>query len=129
MWRAHGRRTHRLCDPTAECIGVTSVAAQMIATANAFPSTANRPAGAPHIVAILPRGEAIRNFVHTNALDRLAEQARVTLLTVLPTPQYRQNFERRYDAVHELEQIDERWAVRIQRDVLDMAHGRWMWSE
>ena len=29
----------------------------------------------------------------------------------------------------ELHSTDERWIVRIHRELLDMAHGRWLWSE
>jgi hypothetical protein len=86
-------------------------------------------AARPRIVAILPRGEAIRNFVHTGALDRLSQDADVSLVTVLPNESYRESFQRRYGDVRELQGIDERWIVRIHRDFLDMAHGRWLWSE
>jgi hypothetical protein len=83
----------------------------------------------PRIVAVLPRGEAIRNFVHTGALDRLGESAEVSLITVLPNQGYRDSFARRYAGVHELKGVSERWIVGIQRDFLDIAHGRWLWSE
>jgi hypothetical protein len=89
----------------------------------------SRSRARPRIVAILPRGEAIRNFVHTGALDRLSQDADLSLVTVLPNQQYRESFPRRYRRVDELKGIEERWIVRVQRDFLDMAHGRWLWSE
>src|SRR5262249_50724782 len=37
-----------------------------------------------HIVTILPRGEAIRNFVYTGVLDEISREAKVPLLSVVP---------------------------------------------
>ena len=37
------------------------------------------------IVAVLPRGEAIKNFVYTRALDTLAESHALSIISVLPT--------------------------------------------
>src|SRR5262249_35194273 len=39
----------------------------------------------PRAVAILPRGEAIRNFVYTDVLDELMRNVEVTVLSVLPS--------------------------------------------
>ena len=38
----------------------------------------------PHVVAVLPRGEAIRNFIYSGALDEVAAHAKVTVLSVVP---------------------------------------------
>jgi len=103
---------------------VTAVAARALER-----EAAVRGAAAPRIVVVLPRGEAIRNFMHTGAVDQLADRADVTLLTVLPNEQYRRSFERRVGRVVELRSAPERWVVRIHRELLDMAHGRWLWSE
>jgi hypothetical protein len=84
---------------------------------------------APRIVIILPRGEAIRNFVHTGAIDDVARRADLSLVTVLPNDGYRRSFEQRAHRVLELHSAGTRWIVRIHRELLDMAHGRWLWSE
>ena len=81
------------------------------------------------VVAILPRGEAVRNFVYTGALDEIAKEAELTLLTVLPNGEIQDLLETRYQNVVELEPIRERWVVGMARELLDMAHGRWLWSE
>jgi hypothetical protein len=82
-----------------------------------------------HVVAILPRGEAIRNFVYSGALDRVAERSRLTVLSVIPNAEIRQLLESRYEHVYELPDVPERWAVGAMREVLDVVHGRWLWSE
>ena len=45
--------------------------------------TASGVSGRPHIVLVIPRGEAIRNFLNSETLPSLAAQARVTLLSVV----------------------------------------------
>jgi hypothetical protein len=85
--------------------------------------------GNSHVVAILPRGEAIRNFVYTGALDEIGRRAEVTLLTVLPSNELEEEFRSRYHNTYQLREIAERWSVGFLREILDMAHGRWLWSE
>jgi hypothetical protein len=84
---------------------------------------------AGRVVAILPRGEAIRNFVYTGALDEVRRQADLTVVSVLPSPSLTDLLRERYRDVRELKSIREHRVVRIAREVLDMAHGRCMWSE
>jgi hypothetical protein len=81
------------------------------------------------VVAVLPRGEAIRNFVWSGALDELQRTRPVRLLSVLPDESIARTLRERYSAVDELREIGERRAVRVLRELLDMAHGRWLWSE
>lgn len=81
-----------------------------------------------HVVAILPRGEAIRNFVYSGALDEVARKAKVSLISIIPNSDLEASLKTRYESVHRLHQVRERWIVRIQREILDMAHGRWLWS-
>ncbi len=92
----------------------------------ALPSSA---AARLRIEAILPRGEAIRNFVYTGALDRIRSQMDVDVISVLPDEAINKLMENRYDSVMELTEIPERWLVRAIRGVVEMAHGRWLWSE
>ncbi|HEX8849564.1 MAG TPA: hypothetical protein VF761_08535 [Gemmatimonadaceae bacterium] len=81
-----------------------------------------------HILAILPRGEAIRNFTHSGALDRVARDAELSLLSVIPDAECFASLVGRYGRVIELEEPAERYPVRLLRDILDMAHGRHLWS-
>ncbi|NLC57699.1 MAG: hypothetical protein GX774_12740 [Armatimonadetes bacterium] len=82
-----------------------------------------------HLAAVLPRGEAIRNFVYTGALDEVAKQADLTVLSVAPSEEIWGALASRYPRVLPLRQLPERWTIGALRDILDMAHGRWLWSE
>jgi len=84
---------------------------------------------APRVVAILPRGEAIRNFVYTGALDEIASEAEVSLLSVFPGGHLTDLLQSRFQSIQQLREIKERWVVGALRELLDMAHGRWLWSE
>jgi hypothetical protein len=79
-------------------------------------------------VAILPRGEAIRNFVYTGALDQLCGDADLSLLSVVPNHQLWAWLEERYQKVIPLNEHPDKWIVRFIREELDVAHGRWLWS-
>lgn len=81
------------------------------------------------IVAILPRGEAIRNFIYSGALDDLARHLPVSLLTVIPDDEYREMVQGRFDSLHELKAASESLPVRLLREQLDVTHGRYLWSE
>ena len=83
----------------------------------------------PHVVAVFPRGEAIRNFVYSGALDEVRRGARLTMLSVMPSPEVEQSLRQHADEVLELREVPERWPVRFAREILDLAHGRWIWSE
>lgn len=80
------------------------------------------------VVAILPRGETFRNFIYTGALDHLEETTDLTVLSVVPSPEFEQLLKQRFKRALPLESAQDRWAVRFLREVLDMAHGKWLWS-
>lgn len=81
------------------------------------------------IVAIIPRGEVIRNFVYTKALDYVAEKAKLSLLTVSTNQTLDQMLKDKYGDIYPLENYAERWGVRFQREIIDVAHNRWLWSK
>ena len=83
----------------------------------------------PRIAVILPRGEAIRNFVYTGALDEVAREAEVTLLSVMPSSDVQDLLRARYRNVLQLREIRERRIVGSIREILETAHGRWLWSK
>jgi len=83
----------------------------------------------PHVVGILPRGEAIRNFVHTGCFDEVARHTALTVLSVAPNAEVYDELRARYGRVFPLESIEERWPARFSREILDLAHGRWLWSK
>jgi hypothetical protein len=82
-----------------------------------------------HVVALLPRGEALRNFVYTGALEEVAAQADLTVLSVIPSDSIRTLLCSRYASVMPLDaSFKERYVIGCLREILDMAHGRWLWS-
>lgn len=82
-----------------------------------------------NIVALIPRGEVIRNFIHSKAFDYLAEKANLSLVSVSPNERMNLMLAQAYGDVHPLEDYRENRLVRFQREILDMAHGRWLWSK
>ena len=82
----------------------------------------------PRIVAILPRGEAIRNFVYSGALDDLSKEADLHLLSIVPNNEIWKYLTRKFEQIIPLNENEDSWIVRFIREVLDLAHGRWLWS-
>lgn len=82
----------------------------------------------PVIFVIVPRGEVIRNFVYTGALDRLAKDSVLKLFTVEPNAELNQLLKRKCDTIYPLNDHRDRWIVRIQREIIDVAHNRWIWT-
>src|SRR5262249_30585937 len=82
-----------------------------------------------HIVTILPRGEAIRNFVYTGVLDEISREAKVTLLSVVPNSDLESKMREHCHEFIGLREVPEHSVVENIREVLDMAHGRWLWSK
>lgn len=93
------------------------------------PARTRATRGDVRLAAILPRGEAIRNFVYSGALDLVADEGEVSLLSVLPSDEIGAELHCRYRKVHQLRDIPEGWVVTHLRHVLDAAHGRWLWSQ
>jgi hypothetical protein len=84
--------------------------------------------GTGHIVAILPRGEAIRNFAYRGALEEASKVSNVTILSVKPNEAIWTELGKRFGEVHELLEFPNNYPVRILRELLDICHGRWLWS-
>lgn len=88
---------------------------------------ASRPK--PHILLIIPRGEAVRNFLYSDTLKVLSENARVTLLSVIHDEQFRARFGPLVDDIIPLPHQSERRLVKNFRHLLHEAHFRWLWSK
>ena len=84
--------------------------------------------GTGGIVGIIPRGEVLRNFGFTGAFEQIAASTPLSLLSVKIPESCKGYFDRLGAPVFPLTELDEPWLVRIQREVLDIAHGRWIWS-
>ncbi len=94
-----------------------------------FPGRAADPSAArPRVLVLLPRGEAIRNFVYTGMLARLQRHVDVVLLSVLPSEDLRPVLQEDVSSFLELHEVAVRRPVRVLGDLVEMAHGRWLWS-
>jgi hypothetical protein len=91
-------------------------------------TVASPPVRSKNIAVIVPRGEVVRNFVHSGALDILAESANVSLISVSFDDEINRELRSRYGEIHPLVECRERWLVRIQREILETAHNRWLWT-
>lgn len=85
--------------------------------------------GEGSVLAVLPRGEAIRNFVYSGALRELAQETDVSILSVMPSDEYRRALESDFERIFELAEATDAWPIRFTREVLETAHGRFLWSE
>jgi hypothetical protein len=81
-----------------------------------------------NIVVVIPRGEVVRNFVHSGTLDLIAEKATVSLISVSLDDSISENLTKSYGEIYPLIEYDERWLVRFEREILDVAHNRWLSS-
>lgn len=82
----------------------------------------------PHIVLIIPRGDAVRNFLYSDTLPTLAEQAHVTLLSVIHDEAFTTRFSPFVDRIIPLQEYDETKLVHWIRILAHNVHFRWLWS-
>lgn len=83
----------------------------------------------PRIVLIVARGEAVRNFLYSDTLRLLAEQAEVTLLTAIHDDKFLATFGPLAVRIIPLSAYPEKKLVRVLRELISMAHYRWIWTE
>ena len=89
----------------------------------------NTPDTKPHILLIVARGEVVRNFLYSDTLPELCRYARVTLLSVLHDEKFVARFGGMVDRIVPLNEHPEHWVVRVLRELILMAHYRWIWTE
>src|SRR5205085_9080310 len=68
-------------------------------------------------------------FAYSRALAMVQESCACVVLSVKPTEEIWQDLAKRCSSVRLLEEFKDRYPVRILREVLDVAHGRWLWSQ
>ena len=83
----------------------------------------------PHIVLVVARGEAVRNFLYSDTLRQLSERAEVTLLSSVDHEAVRQAVHPYIREFLPLASFPERRLVTGFRTLLHTAHFRWLWSE
>lgn len=97
-------------------------------TPKAEPSVRDELTKGHRVAIIFPRGEVIRNFVYTGMLDRLRAESEIHLLTVDPGEEFGQMLADKCDSIYPLTEAEDKWIIRIQREMLDVTHNRWIWS-
>lgn len=102
--------------------------AEIMMATKAIQATAYKKAQAGRILALIPRGEVIRNFVHSGTFDEVLKNAEVTVMSVKTTLETEDSLRKRFGKIYPLNEYPERWLVRFQREILDISHNRWLWS-
>ncbi len=92
-------------------------------------STPARDTGSrPHVVLVIPRGEAVRNFLYSETLQILHQQARVTVLTVVHDEAFVTPFRHFADEILPLVDFRQHRLIDYLRTLTENAHDRWLWS-
>ena len=81
----------------------------------------------PHVLLIVPRGEAVRNFLYSDVLRLLHERARVTVLSVVRDPVLLEPAAP-YATILPLEEVPPPRPAALLRVLAENAHDRWLWS-
>jgi hypothetical protein len=82
-----------------------------------------------HVVMVVPRGEAVRNFLYSDTLRMLSRWARVTLLTVVDEESFVSRFRPYTEQIIPLKEYPQHPLVSYLRTLTENAHDRWLWSE
>ncbi len=129
MSKPSRRATQSTSYPSVNHEAMQDTASKRETVAAAFEADGGPPARRPHVVLIVPRGEAVRNFLYSDTLPTLSAQARVTLLSVVDDASFRERFEPLVEEIIPLQQhAENRWVTRF-RYLVHTAHYRWLWSE
>ncbi|HAF61793.1 MAG TPA: hypothetical protein DCK95_05660 [Anaerolineaceae bacterium] len=83
----------------------------------------------PHIVLVVARGEAVRNFLYSDTLPELSKNARVTLLSLVNHGEVIEYVRPFVDQVILLKEYQESSLVAKFRYFVHTTHYRWLWSE
>lgn len=80
------------------------------------------------IVLIFPRGEAIRNFFYSGTAAMLRKEARLVIISVVPNASIATELQAGCDVFYPLEPAQEPYNLRLIREILDLAHNRFIWT-
>ena len=85
--------------------------------------------GKKHIVLVIGRGEAIRNFLDSDILVLLQRTMRVTILSVIDSPAFREKYASKCERILPLQKVEEQRFVAFLRKMIHWGHFRWIWTE
>ena len=83
----------------------------------------------PHIILIIARGEAVRNFVFSGLLKVLSMHARITILTSIKQGELVQFSKPYSDSIIQFDKHRENPIVVLFREIIHTAHYQWLWSK
>ncbi len=83
----------------------------------------------PRIVVVVPRGEAVRNFIYSDTLRLLSENARVTLLSVVTNEAVLAKARPFVEEIISIEEHPVKALPAYLRTLTENAHDRWLWSK
>ncbi|MEW6718161.1 MAG: hypothetical protein AB1345_11755 [Chloroflexota bacterium] len=83
----------------------------------------------PHIVLVVARGEAVRNFLFSDTLIELCENARITLLSMVDHGEVIDRVSPHVEQIVPLREYGEHPLTVYVRLLAHNAHFRWLWSE
>jgi hypothetical protein len=82
----------------------------------------------PHIVLVVARGEAVRNFLYSDTLSVLSKSARITLLSLVDHGEVMDQVRPYVEQIIPLNISQEHFLVTGFRELIHNAHFRWVWS-
>jgi len=83
----------------------------------------------PHIVLVIGRGDAIRNFLYTDTLRLLSKNAKVTLITSIMDEKILNRFDQYISEKIKLVFYQENKFLIRYRDFIHKLHFKWIWTE
>jgi hypothetical protein len=81
-----------------------------------------------HIVLIVPRGEAVRNFLYSDTIKVLSANADVTVLSVVDDPEFLKQFREYTKEIIKLEEYKEHRFINFLRALIHDSHFFWLKS-
>ena len=82
----------------------------------------------PHIVLLIARGEAVRNFIYSDTLSNLSKNAKVTILSSVNNDRISQISAKQNIEIHKLEEFRENPIVVFYREIVHTAHYQYLWN-
>ena len=83
----------------------------------------------PHIIIVIARGEAVRNFIFSDFLKEINQHSKVTILTNLNHVELKKFSEPFCDRIIQFQSYKENPLVILFREIIHTAHYQWLWSE
>jgi hypothetical protein len=107
----------------------TNRAAGEAGNAPSLPHSSPNKHAKPSIIIVAPRGEAVRNFLYSDTLRLLREQARVVVLSVVSNEAILAKVRPFVEEIVLVEEHPVHPAAAYLRLLIENAHDRWLWSK